>query len=158
MSLRSGLVSLLWRCVLPTISCLAVSIVLVGILGHVFYGTIYALPALARGHLVVVEPASQGGGVFRVGEETIVPFALKNLSSRAVTVNGVSTSCTCLRATELPLQIPAKSERILYVRVRPTAEQASKKFMQDIELYLNVVGQRPSFSIGGRVEVIQATN
>jgi hypothetical protein len=131
---------------------LALGIGLVGMLGRVLYGSMDALPALARGQAVIVEPESRDLGRVPAGSTVETTFDLINLSDRPVVLNGVGASCTCISVTELPLEIPARARQTFRVRLSASADEAGKRVEQPMALYLSSGGPRVGVRVSVKVE------
>jgi len=119
--------------------------------GALVYGSAYAIPALAEGKTVIADSSAVTAGNLRVGNREIVSFALINLASRPVTINGMGATCTCVQTDQLPMEIPPRSRRALRLWVRPLAAQAGKPFAQNITLYLSTPGDPVSVLVQGTV-------
>lgn len=131
---------------------LVLGIGLVGLLGRVLYGTMDALPALARGQAVVVEPKSRDLGRVPAGSTVETTFDLINLSDQTVVLNGVGASCTCISVTELPLEIPSRARRTIRVRLSASADAAGQRVEQPMALYLSSGGARVGVRVSAEVE------
>lgn len=119
--------------------------------GYFAYGSVYALPALAQGKVVIAEKSSVKDLILFIGERQQVAFNLINLSSRTVTINGMRANCTCIQAEEIPLNLPPNAKRTFRVWVKPIEDQAGKKYTQSIELYLSATNSCVLLTVDGVV-------
>ena len=141
--------------------CLAVSgaavVLLIGTWGLLAYGSPYAIPALARRHVVMVRPGVIALGELEAGHRYEAVFDLINLSSSTVMVNGYQSKCTCLAmADDLPLDIPPSGCRRVSLSITPALSQAGKPLVQSIDLYLSVPSARTSIGVEGTVARLPA--
>ena len=134
----------------PAISALAAAALVAG-WGYATHGTVYALPELARGRVMMVSPTVLELGPLNAGTLREASIDVKNLSGRAITINGLKTSCTCVGSVNLPMEVPAGSDRPIRLAVKPLPAQAGTHLNQDISLYLSVSAPPITFTVRGDV-------
>ena len=120
--------------------------------GHLAFGSIYAVPALARGEVVVIRPKLVSVGEVQVDQRSNVVFTVINLHSQSIVITGLYCGCTCVSGEdELPLEIPAHGRRSLRFLISPTDSQAGTQLSQTIQIYLSVLGPPISVTVSGTV-------
>ena len=134
-----------------SVASVATAAALVAGVGLVGFGSIYAVPALARGQVVMANPGVLRLGTIDAGRSTEAAFTLINFGPEPVTVNGMQSSCTCVGAEDLPLDIPPRGHRRFRLRVSPFPAQAGQPFSQAVGLYLRIPGPRPLLTVRGTV-------
>ena len=142
--------SLIWV-ICPVLS-VATAVGLIVAWGLFSYGTAFAIPALARGQLVMVEPRAVSLGSMQAGQRYAATFELVNLCSRPVFVNGMRANCTCVSSAEdLPFEVSARNRRAFRLWVRPADVQAGQPFTQRVNLFLSIAGHQTSLTVLGAV-------
>lgn len=81
------------------------------------FGSTRVAVSYLRGLPIAVDTMSIDAGTGKAGERREVTFRLWNLSRQPVRILGSSTSCTCLSADELPVNLAAGQSREFRVRV-----------------------------------------
>lgn len=134
----------------PALS-IALALALIAGWGQLFYGSAYALPAIAKGKVVIAEPGTRSIGVLEAGGRYQADFTLTNLTSGPILVNGARANCTCVVADKLPLEIPAHGRQSFRLAVSPAKAQAGQPFSQSVNLYLSVPSPQVTLTVLGTV-------
>jgi hypothetical protein len=79
--------------------------------------------ALLQGDAVTVTPATVDLGECRMGEAKEMDFGLVNHSSRPVTVTGMYTSCSCLLASALPIELGPHCASVLRLTIHASGDR-----------------------------------
>ncbi len=133
-----------------TASALA-AVALIAAWGMVGYGSVFAIPAIAQGQVVLARPATKPMGTLVAGRRYEAEFELINLASRSVMINGIRASCACVFADNLPVQVPAGGHLPVRLWVQPRAAQVGQSFAQSVDLILSVPGSRTTLTVVGTV-------
>lgn len=104
--------------VLVRLTCaVAQSFVLVYLAAFLILGSPRWLLAYLESTPVVIVPSRVELGSCQFGEEREVTLTVKNLTSRTVGIEGVSTTCTCAMVSKAPKEIAAGSSVQLQLKV-----------------------------------------
>jgi hypothetical protein len=136
---------------ITTAASVLVVILLCAGVGLFFFGSARAIPALLRNELLLVEPVTVDLGQLTPNESVATHFSVTNLTSKAVVINGIKSSCVCLSSESTPFTIPPHSSRKLVLSVRPVPAQVGKAYKQNVQLFPNIVGLCPVITVTGKV-------
>jgi hypothetical protein len=111
------------------------------------FGSWNALAARVRGETLLVHPRVRHIGNLQPNSETAIEFQIQNVTDEPVMVVGLSGSCSCAAATELPMVIRAGAQMPLVLRVRAGTSGAGGTKLVSITLHLNRPGPKTSLGV-----------
>lgn len=91
-----------------------------------------------EGYAVTADQFAKTLKIDRPGATANVAFQIQNLTNERVCIVGLETSCSCLSATELPLEIPPRQGRSLTFAIKSNTLWAGKQVTQHARLLLDV--------------------
>lgn len=136
-------------------SVLALSTVTLAVLSLVAvarYGSIRIGLLATTGQQLVSEETEQSVGKLGVGERRVVPFHLRNLTARPITIVGAQANCTCTSAERLPMVVPAGGRLPLHVTYhaqRPTEVSEAVRLFTDSERNKQIIVRVTGHVTGG---------
>ena len=142
----------IWRRVAP----LAVSLLALGGLSWVWFGSPSNALAYLRGHSVVVEAPVLSAGDIEPGKEATVVFRVRNLTVGQVRVVGAICDCPCACVQELPRAIPPRDVAELAIRFSVRASEAGETVERKALLYLDI--DNPSIILKATAHVVAPGN
>jgi hypothetical protein len=80
------------------------------------YGSPWPVVALLRGESFYIEVPPRDLGKVRFGDSTHATFQVYNLSDRMFQVVGTNSNCSCIRAEEVPIEVPPGESRPIHFR------------------------------------------
>ncbi len=84
------------------------ALVLLSVWASATLGSVGAALAYLGGERILVDAYSKSFGTIGLGAERTITFVITNATDRPVKLVGAMTSCTCLRAVELPITVSPK--------------------------------------------------
>jgi hypothetical protein len=131
--MRSDRIRFRWRWML--IVCVGSAILSTAffLTAWLWLGASEAVLAMLHGEAVVIIPATVELGDCLPGDERQMQFRVVNLSSSSVTLTGIYTSCSCLLASSLPMQLEARGASTLQLTVHASGDQGD--FTRQAVLY-----------------------
>jgi hypothetical protein len=82
------------------------------------FGSLPSAVGYLRGERLIPDAYTKSFGRVSKSNEPIVDFSLNNFTSEPVRILGGNSSCTCLLATDLPVDVPPGGRATLRVRAR----------------------------------------
>lgn len=114
------------------------------------FGSLTGAKAYASGYAVWPDSPTSDVGIVAPNETTRADFAIRNLTSQPVTILGAEVSCACTSPVEMPLEIPARSQRELRFSVKVFKRQ-NPQFTETAKLFLDTGVPVLVLTITGRV-------
>jgi hypothetical protein len=98
------------------------------------FGSVTAALAYFGGHRILAEAYSKSFGTIEPGFERTVSFEITNTTERPVNVVGVTSSCTCLRAVDLPILLAPRGGK-QSIRFRYRAGLKPRQVLEKLRIF-----------------------
>jgi Protein of unknown function (DUF1573) len=114
------------------------------------FGSIGSALAYFRGDRLIADAYTRSVGTVSAGEQHAVFFKIRNMSNQAVKIVGADSSCTCVVADQLPVNVPPHGVFRLRIGVHPKKSQPGQ-IAEHVSLITDLESQqRLNLKISGR--------
>ncbi len=124
--------------IVTTTVCFVVGLLTLGLFGKLRYGTVAATVHAWRGDVMLCDRYEVAIG--RPQSDQTIAFQLTNTSSQPIRVLGARSSCTCVMATGLPLNVAPGATKTLEVRFKP--KKLDVPLSESIRVFTDRPGQQ----------------
>lgn len=121
------------------------------------FGSFSALFAALRGRILYAEQVRISVGILKPREQVAVRVHLRNLASRPIRLLGSHSSCGCLVAKKLPMELAAGEVQEVSIQLTAPA-YGPGEFENIVTFYTNVAGEQLLVKLYGRVLPSDAGN
>ncbi len=115
----------------------AIMTTFVAVSARMYFGSIAAASAFARGDEIFVERPNQDLGEVVAGENQNIYFNITNLTSHPIKLTGSRMSCSCTTAQSMPESLPAHNVTPLRINFKPPTSRKNQAVVEHVNIFVN---------------------